>query len=256
MNDHRLICTPILAAFTLLVSVIGFQSTLLAQSDSETAELESVRSNLEKLIPSRMEIRSISQTPMEGVYEVAAGSETLFVYSAGEHLMIGEVFDIERRISWTQERKDKEKLVALAELNSMPESEMIIMGDAEGERYITVFTDTDCGWCQKFHQSIPALAQGGLKVRYMLWPRSGVNTPSYHEAVSVWCADDQGEAMTSAKNRRAIAEKVCDNPVEEHMQLGFKLGVQGTPFVMLDTGEILGGYVPANELLAKAGLAQ
>ena len=232
----------------LLASVHG-----LAFGQSDT-EIDAVRQNLEKMIPARMEIKSIAPTAMQSVYEVQAGSETLYVYSHAGHLMIGEVYDTERRISWTQERKDKERQVAIGELNALPESEMIIMGDPAGERYVTVFTDTDCGWCQKFHQEIPKLAAGGLKVRYMLWPRSGINTPSYHEAVSVWCADDQGAAMTIAKNRQAVENRVCDNPVQDHIQMGFKLGVQGTPFVMLDTGEVLGGYVPPDDLLARAGL--
>jgi len=239
-------------SFTLAVGL----SLALSGVASAESEDEAVRANLIKVIPPRMEIKSVEQTAMEGVYEVRAGNETLFVYSKGEFLMIGEVFDTERRVSLTQERKDKEREVALEELDAMPESNMIIMGDSDAERYVTVFTDTDCGWCQKFHQDIPALAAGGLKVRYLMWPRAGLNSDSYKEAVSVWCAEDQGKAMTVAKSRKHVEEKVCDNPVEEHYRLGFRLGVQGTPFVMLDSGKVLGGYVPPDRLLAEAGLKQ
>ena len=224
-----------------------------AQSDSK-GEIESVRSNLEKIIPSRMEITDINQTDMESVYEVTAGSETMYVYSKDKFVLIGEVFDAERRVSWAQERRDEMHEKALVELDETPESKMIIMGDPEGQRYITVFTDTDCGWCQKFHQDVPALGEGGLKVRYLMWPRAGLKSASYKEAVSVWCADDQGEAMTTAKNRQPVEPRECENPVSEHYALGHRLGVRGTPFIMLDDGKVLGGYVPAKELLAEAGL--
>jgi thiol:disulfide interchange protein DsbC len=234
---------------TLMALSLTQPSVGLAQS-----EIEAVRNNLEKIIPARMQISSIEQTPMEGVYEVRAGNENLFVYSQGDFIMIGEVFDTDRRVSWAQERREKEKVVAMKDLAAMPESNMIIMGDPEGERYITVFTDTDCGWCQKFHQDIPALQAGGLKVRYMMWPRAGLESESYREAVSVWCAEDQGQAMTIAKNRQQVEPKQCDNPVEEHYELGFRLGVQGTPFIMLDNGKVLGGYVPPDKLLSEAGL--
>lgn len=225
----------------------------MAQSTG-TSEMDAVRANLEKIIPSRMTITDIKLTEMEAVYEVSAGSETMFVYSKDKFVLIGEVFDADRRISWAQERRNKLREKALVELDAMPESNMIIMGDPEGKRHVTVFTDTDCGWCQKFHQDVPALGEGGLKVRYLMWPRAGLRSASYKEAVSVWCADDQGEAMTIAKNRQEVEPRECENPVAEHYALGHRLGVQGTPFVMLDDGKVLGGYVPAKELLSEAGL--
>ena len=235
--------------FTILAALFLIQGTAVAQS-----ELDIVRTNISKILPAHMAIDSVEQTAMEGVYEVIAGTETLYVFSENEFVMIGEVYDTNRRVSWTQERKDKEREGAIAELAAVPESKMIIMGDPDGERFVTVFTDTDCGWCQKFHQEIPALAKGGLKVRYMMWPRAGLNSASYDEAVSVWCADDQGKAMTIAKNRKQVEPRVCENPVKEHYELGFRLGVQGTPFVMLDNGKVLGGYVPPDKLLSEAGL--
>ncbi len=242
----------ILAGAILAMVVGGTPSTAaLAQ---EQGEMETIKTKLREIIPERMAITSVEQTAMEGVYHVQAGNEHLYVYSQGEFLMIGEVFDTDRRVSWTRERKDREREVALKELDAMPEDQMIIMGDPEGARYVTVFTDTDCGWCQKFHRDIPALQEAGLKVRYMMWPRAGLSSASYREAVSVWCADDQGDAMTRAKARQEVEARVCENPVEEHYRLGFKLGVQGTPFIMLDDGQVLGGYVPPEKLLPAAGL--
>ena len=222
--------------------------------DRVTGEMDAVRQNLLKIIPDGVEITSVEQTAMEGVYHVRIGNEHLYVYSHAGFVLIGEVYDTDRRVSWTRERQDKEQQLAVKELDAMPESRMIIMGDPEGDRYITVFTDTDCGWCQKFHRDVPALQAGGLKVRYMMWPRAGLDSDSYREAVAVWCAEDQGDAMTRAKAGEEIERKVCENPVDEHYQLGFRLGVQGTPFIMLDDGRVLGGYVEPGKLLAEAGL--
>jgi len=171
----------ICSLLALVASVQVIATSVWAQS-----EIDSVKANLGQIIPSSMEISQVNLTAMENVYEVIAGTETLYVYSRDKFVMIGEVFDTERRISWAQEKRDKTRQEALVELTALPESNMIIMGDREGERYVTVFTDTDCGWCQKFHKDIPALARGGLKVRYLMWPRSGLNSESYREAVSVW----------------------------------------------------------------------
>ena len=42
--------------------------------------------------------------------------------------------------------------------------------------------------------------------------------------------------------------KACTTPVAEHYALGNKLGVRGTPALLMDDGEMIGGYVPAAEL--------
>lgn len=231
------------------VLLSGLGGTVLAQS-----EIDAVKANLAKVLPPQLQVRSVEQTAMEGVYRVNAGGRTLFAHSKDQFVMIGEVFDTDRQVSLAQEYRDKERVVALKELAVMPESNMIVMGDTGSDRYVTVFTDTDCGWCQKFHQDLPELTAGGLKVHYLMWPRAGLDSDSYREAVSVWCAEDQGKAMTIAKSGGEIPEKTCDNPVREQYELGFRLGVQGTPYVMLDNGKVLGGYVPPEALLDEAGL--
>lgn len=243
-----------LARAVMLAAALAIAPPVVNAQDRVTVEMDAVRENLLKIIPDGATIASVEPTEMQGVYHVRIGNEHLYVYSHAGFVLIGEVYDTDRRVSWTRERQNREQQLAIQELDGIPESRMIIMGDPEGTRYITVFTDTDCGWCQKFHRDVPALKEGGLKVRYMMWPRAGFDSDSWHEAVAVWCAADQGDAMTRAKAGEEIERKVCENPVDEHYQLGFRLGVQGTPFIMLDDGRVLGGYVAPEKLLAEAGL--
>jgi thiol:disulfide interchange protein DsbC len=56
--------------------------------------------------------------------------------------------------------------------------------------------------------------------------------------------------MTQAKAGQEIEEKSCDNPVQEHMALGQMLGVRGTPALVLESGRMVPGYVPAQRLLS------
>ncbi len=243
-----------LVHFIRFIPVMGLAFVAMVASAQEQSAEDAVRENLQKIIPEELEITSITQTPMEGVYHVQLGNQDLYAYSRGEFLMLGDVYDVDRQISWSDERKEKARQQALMEFNQWSENEMIIMGDPDGTRYITVFTDTDCGWCQKFHRDIPALKEGGLKVRYLMWPRAGIGSDSYDEAIAVWCAESPPDAMTTAKAGEEIERKFCEHPVKEHLQMGSRLGVQGTPFILLDNGEVLGGYVPPEQILAEAGL--
>ena len=138
-------------------------------------------------------------------------------------------------------------------LASLSTDEMILMGEDTG-RYVTVFTDTDCVYCQRFNQHIAELQERGMQVRYLMFPRAGVGSPSYHEAVSVWCSDDQARAMTIAKSGGVVDEKICENPVEQQYRLGQQLGVRGTPTMILDTGKVIPGFLTPDQLLAEAGM--
>jgi thiol:disulfide interchange protein DsbC len=137
-------------------------------------------------------------------------------------------------------------------LGALSESKMIIMGPKEGERYITVFTDIDCGYCRKLHfETIPKLVDAGVKIRYLLWPRAGLESESYDKAVSAYCSDDPVQALTDAKAGKDIEPIVCENPVAEHFKIGIDGGVRGTPNIVLDNGTIIPGYVPAERILGQ-----
>ena len=87
-------------------------------------------------------------------------------------------------------------------------------------------------------------------MRYILYPRAGVGSDAYKELQSVWCADDQLVAMTAAKRREPIELKTCENPIGQHMELAQKVGLRGTPLIYIDSGEIVNGYRPADQLVS------
>ena len=234
-----------LISAALMASLFFIHTASASDSDSNMEE------NLAKLLPSNMKIEAVQETPMEGVFEVTAGNQVLYVYSVDEFLMIGDVYDTEERINLGEQRKSQEISRAMKQVS---EEDMIVMGD-DLERYVIVFTDTDCGYCQRFHRTIPELNENGLQVRYMMFPRAGLESDSYAEAVSVWCADDQGKAMTIAKSGGNVTPAECDNPVADQYALGQQIGIRGTPTMILDTGKVIPGFLPPQELLTEAGIS-
>ncbi|MNR46183.1 Thiol:disulfide interchange protein DsbC precursor [compost metagenome] len=111
-----------------------------------------------------------------------------------------------------------------------------------------MFTDTDCGYCQKLHSEVPELNRLGVEVRYVAFPRQGLQSPAYKELVSVWCAKDRQGAMNLAKTRQEVPAAECDNPVAKQYALGQMIGVSGTPAIVLANGKLIPGYQPAAQL--------
>ena len=211
---------------------------------ADGAAEERVRNSLKVLLPGLVP-DSVNDTPVENLYEVTFGTRLVYVTGDGRFLIQGKIIDLETRTELTEERLSKLKNAAMA---SLSEDTMIIYSPDEPKHTVTVFTDIDCGYCRKLHSEMDQYKEQGIRIRYLFYPRSGLDTPSYHKAVSVWCADDRHKAMDEAKAGRDVESRSCDNPVAEHYALGQSFSIQGTPALILDDGEVVPGYVPPVKL--------
>jgi len=88
----------------------------------------------------------------------------------------------------------------------------------------------------------------GITVRYLAFPRSGINSRTYTDMVSVWCADNKQEAMDNAKGGGSVASKSCATKVAEEYAFGQKIGVNGTPNIIMPDGSVIPGYQPPKKL--------
>jgi thiol:disulfide interchange protein DsbC len=228
----------------LLFALVFLLLAAAAQAQVEPATQEKIRSSLAVLLPG-LSPDAILSTPIEGLYEVTFGTRIVYITADGRYLIQGKVVDLETRTEITEQRLSKLKQAALAEIG---EDRMVIYGPDDPRHTITVFTDIDCGFCRKLHSEMNTYNEQGIQIRYLFYPRAGIGSESYDKAVSVWCADDRKTAMDTAKAGKAIPARKCENPVAEHHALGQAMRIQGTPALVLDDGEILPGYVPADKL--------
>jgi thiol:disulfide interchange protein DsbC len=193
----------------------------------------------------QIEASSIKPTPVAGIYEVVVGPHVVYMSADGRHMFQGELIDVNTRQSLTAPSR---RQAIGAVIDEVSEEKMIVYEPEKTKHTITVFTDIDCGYCRKLHNEMQSYLDKGIRVRYLFYPRAGPGSASYNKAVAAWCADDRQEALTTAKNGEPIAMKSCANPVDEHMALGEKLGVRGTPFVVLESGDTQPGYAPAAQM--------
>jgi len=180
--------------------------------------------------------------------EVMLGNTLYYATNDGKYIMQGNLIELATRTDLTEERM---KGIRKDLLGKVDEKDMIVFSAPEERHVITVFTDIDCGYCRKLHKEVGDFNKRGISVHYVAFPRSGLNSPSFKKAVTVWCSEDRNDAMTRAKNGEDLAEVTCDNPVGAEYQLGQQVGVQGTPAILLEDGSLLPGYVPAERLAAE-----
>ncbi len=232
-----------LAAVFVLVPGLYLGTTLAVENTTDTV----IRTAIKKVLPN-VAIDQITPSPVDGVSEVIMGANLYYATNDGKYLMQGSLIDLKTRVDLSSERLNG---VRLGILNKVDQKGMIIFPASEERHVITVFTDIDCGYCRKLHQEVGEFNKRGITVRYLAFPRTGVNSPSFNKAENVWCSKDRQDALTRAKAGEELPAVKCDNPVGAQLELGQQLGVNGTPALFLEDGELLPGYVPAEKLAAE-----
>lgn len=217
---------------------------LLLTSVTYAADTEAMKAKLEALMP--VTIGSIKPLDDTGLYEVVVdGSDVLYFSEDLRYGFQGSVISLETGTNITEGKKTDLRKNILA---SLDESELIIYEPKKTDYTLTVFTDIDCGYCRKLHSQMADYNALGIRIRYMAFPRAGIDSESFDKAEDVWCSDDRRQAMTDAKNGKQVNSKHCKSPVAAQYKLGGKLGVNGTPALFLESGLSLPSYVPPKRL--------
>ena len=249
-----------LLIITKLAATCALALALLAPNvgAGEYTELES---SLARINPD-MKAVNIETTPMFGVYDVLLNTgDRLYMSADGDFFFAGTMYQNrygEGLVNLTEQGAIKSRLAAM----QTPQAQQTWVFPAVGEKKatISVFTDVDCYYCQKLHLEIADINALGIEVRYLAFPRAGLGSPSYQVLVDAWCAENTNEYLTEAKLRshnkqaRQKSPKACENPVMAHYNLGQEIGINGTPAIVFESGELLPGYLPANELAKRLDL--
>ena len=229
-----------LLILSLALAVMG---TVSADVDNKIST--ALEKKLATLIPGQTP-SSIKTSAIDGLYEIAYGAQIFYISEDGKYLLQGDMIDLESRKSLTQEAAKSGRSEIM---KSVKDSDTIVYSPKGKTKHtITVFTDIDCPYCRKMHEEMKGYNDAGIAVRYMLYPRAGLNSPAYKKIVSVWCAKDPAAAMDDAKLKGKIDSKTCENPVQRHMEIGEEIGVTGTPAIVLEDGSLIPGYRPAKDM--------
>lgn len=193
-------------------------------------------------------IRSVKPAAIPGLYEVLINSEVVYLTEDGEKIISGDLYDLKKQISYTDQTKNNLRKTALAKVKD----EDKIIFKAKDEKYtVTVFTDISCPYCTKLHQHIADFNDAGITVEYLAFPRAGIGSPNQKKMQNIWCSADKAQSLTDAKLEQKLPETTCEgNQTVEQFLLGQDMGVNATPTMIFSDGELNAGYIRPNQLLA------
>lgn len=220
--------------------------TSLLTPFAASAEMDGVSKLRQALAKSMPNVKTdkISTTPIDGLFEVIVGPQVIYMSADARYMIEGDLFDFKTKRNVSEEAKSG---IRLAAINKLGVDNMLIYKPEKVKNTITVVTDIDCPYCRRLHNEIPDYMKNDVEVRYIFMPLKGPS--DMKKTVSVWCSDNQQTALDMAKSGIEVDEKTCKNPIQKHLQLAREIGIRGTPAIILESGELLPGYVPVDKIV-------
>lgn len=218
----------------LLTALLITASATAMASDAE------IKSKLQALGAKNIEVKD---SPVKGLKTAVTDQGILYVSENGQYVLQGKMYELTNKGP-----VDVAGKLLVDKVNAL-KNEMIIY-PAKNEKYVvTVFMDITCHYCHLLHQQVKEYNDLGITVRYLAFPRAGMNETA-RQMEAIWASKDPVFALNEAEKGNLPKELKTPNIVKRHYDLGVQLGVQGTPSIVTSTGELIGGYLKPKDLLA------
>ncbi|OMQ22194.1 bifunctional protein-disulfide isomerase/oxidoreductase DsbC [Serratia oryzae] len=186
----------------------------------------------------------VQPSPAAGLKTVLTENGVLYITEDGKHVLQGPLYDVSGA-----EPVNVTNQLLVTKLEALKD-QMIVYKAANEKHVITVFTDITCGYCHKLHEQMKEYNELGITVRYLAFPRQGLNSQAEKDMQSIWCSADKAKAFDAALKGDAISPATCKTDISKHYALGVQFGVQGTPAIVLQNGMLIPGYQGPKEMAA------
>ena len=177
--------------------------------------------------------------------------QTIYVTKNRKYLVVGTIYaigeDSPRNLTSTHKWQ---RIVSQIDVK-----DTVAFTPPDGTKSVVhVFTDHTCGYCRRLHSDLYDYLDYGIEIRYLAFPREGLQSEAFDQLSNAWCAKDRQKALTALKSGKTISERKCKNPVAQHYKFGIAVGVSGTPALVLESGEVLPGFRTSSRSGSETGL--
>lgn len=223
-----------------MLKKIGMFSLLSCISAMSFANVESLKSNLNKQYPN-IQVTNIQATEMAGLYSASLDNQIIYLDENAQHMFVGSMVRLKDQKNLTKDLVLKQNSI---EWKQLPFKDAIKTVKGTGKRELAVFSDPNCPYCKKLEAELDKL--NDVTIYTFMYP---LKAQSIAVSKSVWCDTNQAYAWKNLLQKNVQPkEKSCANPIERNLELGRKLGVDGTPTLIFGNGLKMVGGRSAEEI--------
>ncbi|MCX7173718.1 MAG: DsbC family protein [Proteobacteria bacterium] len=218
--------------------------TFPAAADAPDPKASALAALLQAKYPAA-QFKEARPSPIVGIYEVVTSRGQIgYVDASGRFAIFGSMYDMENNVDLGAKRKVE--LAPKVDWASLPLEKAFKIVKGDGSRRLAVFTDPDCPYCKKLEESLASV--DNVTIHMFLMPIAQLHPDAKAKAESVWCSPDRALAWQRLITQGEVAAAKCETPIEDIAALAKKLEIFGTPGLILPSGRIHAGWLPAEQL--------
>jgi thiol:disulfide interchange protein DsbC len=225
------------------LALLGLTISMTASVFAADEPAEALAARLKEMYPAT-HIERVQRSEIPALFEVVMGKNAAYTDTTGRYFVFGHLFDMKEQRDLTADRVEKAARIAFGEL---PLADAIKTVRGKGERVLAVFSDPDCPYCRRLEAELVKL--DNVTLYTFPYPLEGLHAEAKDKSIAVWCAANRSQAWADLmKSGKAPASRTCDHPIERNIQLGQRLGIQGTPTLLSADGRTLPGAAPKDRI--------
>lgn len=246
-----LFLTITLALLQCASNSYGFSNKGENCSKCHTLKKEEAAELLKEIVPN-VKILNIKMTPLKSLWEIDIESSNkkgvIYLDITKKYLISGQLVDIKGKRNLTQESDEELNKI---DASKVPLGDAIVMGDKNAKKRVIVFTDPDCPFCAKLHPELKKIVAERKDVVFFIkmFPLP-IHKEAADKSKAIVC--EKSLAMLDAAfEKKPISKPKCKtSAIDENIKLGQKLGITGTPTLVMPDGRVISGFRDANALKA------
>ena len=205
------------------------------------ANVETVKSKLAQQYP-KVKITDLQATEMKGLYSGSLDNQIVYVNEDAQHLFVGSMIRLKDQHNLTKDLALSQNTI---DFKVLPLNDAIKTVRGNGKRQLAIFSDPNCPYCKTLEGHLAKLTD--VTIYTFIYP---IKTKSIIPSKQVWCSPNKEYAWKSLIQNgvQPTVAADCTNPIERNLQLGKKLGLAGTPVIILSNGYKLMGAYPAEQI--------
>lgn len=196
----------------------------------------------------------VQMSPLKGLWEINVekeGKRGLFYIDFSKQFIVsGSIIEIKTSVNKTQE-KLSDSPVAHIPQKKIPLKEALILGNKISQKKVIIFTDPDCPFCNKLHAELKKIVETRKDIAFYikLLPLK-MHKDAYSKSKAILC-EKSLKFLEDNFEGKQIPKPSCEaKEIDENIKLAEKLGITGTPTIIMPDGRVFQGFFTADKLLS------
>jgi thiol:disulfide interchange protein DsbC len=198
-------------------------------------------------------VSSVETSEIKGLWEVIVvrGGKKFPVYVdfTKSFLFNGQIIRLSTKENLTGARYESLN-ASTADPSKIPLGDTLVIGNPSARLKVIVFSDPECHFCGRLHVELKGAAAKDPDVAFFIKLYSRNNSPPVMQKARAIICNKSLAMLEDAYEMKPVPPPLCTTRApEENHSLTEKLGIRGTPTMLLPDGRLIAGYKDAATIL-------